>query len=419
MFKKICFLLSILARTLFAQDIFGPDLKPEEREEVTEYLAIYQKLTNAQTISYNWLERIGLAKEMLRAVKLEHSNKTAAYIQKIIIPGAWGKSKSRPKPRTIIRKRTDYAWKEIALAIMDLDNGNIEIIKIKKVGQELQNDNLKFGISIEKRPSGLIWNSKNTALVVTGRDSTYAVIANKWLERLADGGAKEHIYAPFSTAFYQDELILNGEIRLRNNIHSALSQLDVWGVGSLAFTQKKITTIVALEYVRNIALNEQTDPQEFYAFLAGAIKYNPFKRVLVLIGANGEEAYSETKSGADALGLHQFTEDTWNLMRKTNPDARLPDFRSGAGNHVISSRATALLYDYNLAELVKAFGGKILKDKNLIPYIAAAHNCGVKRVIRALKKPGHDWRRALRKLGKTDETIIFLEKMDYLMDGNN
>lgn len=372
---------------------------------------------NAQTISYSWLDKIGLAKEMLREVKLKHSKQTKTYIQKL--KPLKTKRRSKSKQRITIRKNTDYAWKEIALAIMDMDNGNIEIVKVTKKAQELINPNLRYIISLEPRPSGLTWNGKNTAFLVTGEGSTYAVIANKWLERQNDGIAKEKIYTPFSTKLNQEGLIGAGENHLKNDVDLALGQLGLWGVGSLAYPQKTVASIVPPDYLRNIALNEQTDPREFYAFLGNALEYDPFQRVLVLIAANGEEAYSETQSNANALGLTQFTNGAWSLIRKEYLHSELPDFRTGAGDHIKSLQATALLYDYNLAKLINAFGQEILRDENLVFYLAAAHNCGIGRVITALKKPGKDWRKDLRKLGKTNETIIYLEKMDYLMESVN
>lgn len=370
---------------------------------------------HAQTISYSWLEKIGLAQEMLRPIKLEHSINTTTSVQKIIMPRVAGKSKSKQKSRIVIRKRTDYAWKEIALAIMNVSNGNLEVIKIKKAGQELQNNNQGFQISIEKRPSGLTWNGKNTAFSVTSNGLTYTVVANKWLERLAEGKPKEHIYSSYSIELHQKELIEAGDKHLDKDIHWAMGQLAGWGVASLAVPDKKISDVMPYNYLKNIILVEQTDPREFYDFLGGLIEYDPFERVRVIIGANGGGAYLETKSDAGALGLSQFTENTWKLMVKKFPGAQLSSWRVGASDHVESTRATALLYDYNLARLKGVFGDKILENKNLILYIAAAHNCGVNRVIAALKKPGKDWRQALRKLGRTDETMIFLEKMDYLL----
>lgn len=392
-------------------------------------LCLFVLNLNAQTISYNWLERIGLAKEILRTVKLEHSSKTVTYTQKVRIPsyihltksaresiqGTKGKSKSKRKSRVIIRKHTDYAWKEVALVVMDADNGNLEIVKIKKAGQELLNSNSKYDVSIEKRPSGLTWNGKNTAFSITAKSSIYVVVANKWLERLANGKLKEHIYSPYSAKLRQKELIEAGDKHLDDDIYWAMGQLAGWGVGSLTFPDKKVADIVPRNYLKNIILTEQTDPQEFYAFLAGTAGYDPFERVKVIIGANGEDAYATTTSDADALGWTQFTEPTWNLMIKECPHAKLPDFKSGAPDHISSLQATALLYNYNLNKLVEAFGRIVLGNPGLELYLAAAHNCGINRVITALKKPGKDWRQALRRLSKTDETIIFLGKVDYLL----
>mgnify|MGYP001593597487 CR=1 FL=1 len=376
---------------------------------------------DAQSISYNWSRKIDLAKEMLRKVKLEHSNKAVTYTQKIIIPKPRGKSKalprrqaSKPKSRTIIRKRTDYAWKEAALVVMDTDNGNLEIVKIKKAGKKLQNNNPKFKISLEARPSGLTWNGKNTPFSVANPDSTFAVVANKWLERLANGKTKEHIYSPYSARLHEQELVEIGNKHIDDDIYWAMSQLTRRGIGSPIFPNVNIADVVPRRYLKNIVLTEQTDPQELYAFLAGTLEFDPFDRVKVIIGANGEDAYATTTSDAAALGWAQFTKPTWDLMIREFSDAKLPNFKTGAPDHIYALQATALLYNYNLNKLVDALGRKILDDPNLKLYMAAAHNCGINRVISALQNPGKDWRVALRKLGKTDETILFLEKIDYL-----
>ncbi len=228
---------------------------------------------------------------------------------------------------------------------------------------------------------------------------------------------------------HQESLVEKGDGHLREDIDVALYRLGRSGVGSLVFDQKTIATTTPIDFVKNICLAEHTDPQEFYAFTAGTVEYDPFDRVKVIIAANGEAAYNDTASSARALGLMQFTNQTgknrrgkqrlgtWDLVRKEYREAELPEFQVGATDHVNSMQATALLRDYNLNRLVKTLGEEILADENLEAYLYAAHNCGIDRVIKALRRagPGQNWRSALRKLGKTDETIIYLEKIDYLL----
>ncbi|MBI2669900.1 MAG: hypothetical protein HYX20_02045 [Candidatus Yanofskybacteria bacterium] len=169
-------------------------------------------------------------------------------------------------------------------------------------------------------------------------------------------------------------------------------------------------------------MNLQT--REFYAYKSGILQYNPFDRVKVILTGNGEEAFP-SYNYAGAVGLTQFTNNkpkrgrgigTWDIVKKTYPAAQLPEFKVGAANHIESIKAAILLYDYNLNELIRTLGIGILDDENLNFYLYAAHNCGIGRVIQALKKPGKDWRQALRKLSKTNETIMFLEKVDYLVN---
>lgn len=369
----------------------------------------------ARSFEFSWLDKISDAnKEILKYAELKHSAKLVTYKEKRLIPSR----NPKKKPKVVTTKRTDYVWKEIGLALMNVESGKIHLIKVRKEGQKLFNMDKEFMVEIEPRVNGITWNGRNTAFRVVAPEG-WAVIANKWTERIS-GKPVERIYFPYSTAVHVEELVLMGDTDLEFYILAAFGWLYSTKTKSLAQPEERVDNVVPIDFLKNLVLTELTDPQEFYAFRSGILKYNPFERVKVLLASNGQEAFS-TYNYAGAIGLTQFTKRTWNVVRKSYPSAKLPEFNIGATQHVKSIKAAALLYDYNLNELIKAFGTKILDDEKLDYYLYAAHNCGISRVIKAIKltKPSQDWRIALRKLSKTDETIMFLEKIDYLVSAKN
>ncbi|MBI2063185.1 MAG: hypothetical protein HYT61_03030 [Candidatus Yanofskybacteria bacterium] len=370
----------------------------------------YCSRAEAQEKKYSWLDKIDEAKQMLKNVELKHSVKIVTYKETRKLPAQVKKKKSK----ILTTKRTDYAWKEAGLVLMNTETGEIKLIKIRKEGQKLFNLDKEFTVEIEPRVNGITWNGRNTAFRVVAPDG-WIVIANGWID-LVSGKPAERIYFPYSTSLHQDELIKMGDFHLEGHFVAAVAELHSLGVISLANSDKKVSETMSFLFPINLVLVELTDPQEFYAFKSGTLKFNPFDRVKILLAGNGEGAFS-TYNYAGAVGLTQFTRGTWNIIKKKYPLAKLPEFNVGAMQHIESIMAAILLYDYNLNELKKVFGEKILDDEKLDHYLYAAHNCGIGRVIKAIKrtKTGQDWRVALRKLGKTDETIIFLEKVDYLL----
>ena len=80
---------------------------------------------------YDWLDKISEAKYMLHGMKLKHNAKAIVY-KEIIKPPSQNKNK---KSKAITIKRTDYAWKEAGLALMNTKTGEIVLVKIKKEGR--------------------------------------------------------------------------------------------------------------------------------------------------------------------------------------------------------------------------------------------------------------------------------------------
>lgn len=378
----------------------------------------FLQLENTYSEETPWrfiLSEIEKGKTELEKLNLEHSPKTITYTEPL----------KNSTARARKRKITDFAWKEIGLKLLNLDSGNIKIIKIKKVGPKLINIERDFIITIEGRPSGLLWNGWNTAFRVEkiGNNSHWIVILNKYPRRLKNGKCENLVYAPYSTFVHLKELVSEGRTYLRAAILKSLAELEESGIGSRG------DFFDSVDSFERLTLIEQTDPFEFNEFLSGRWPLSPFERVYIILALNKDTAYGVTSSPAAANGLMQFTNQsrerkpgTWDLMRKKYSQATLPPFNTGTRNHIESIKAAILLQNYNLEVLETALGEKITEDPNLEHYLAAGYNGGIGPVVKAIQKSqakGTGWRQELRKLKKTNESLDYLNKLDYLLANKN
>ncbi len=158
---------------------------------------------------------------------------------------------------------------------------------------------------------------------------------------------------------------------------------------------------------------EQIDLSEFFETPTETVE-----RVLVIIGTNKSVAYSKTGSKTGASGWVQFMPKTYRNVRNLYPSSGLiKDFKEGTADHVNSMMAAILLYDYNLANLIKYYGNKILEDRRLEEYLAGAYNGGINRVNISLKasisRGLNDWTGKL-----LSETKGFMFKLRFLRENN-
>ncbi len=348
------------------------------------------------------LAEIKSGKTELSRIPLKVSTKVITYIE----------TRQNGNGSNYQEKIKDFAQKEIAIKLFNLNRGFTRTIRIKKLGPSLVNLNKDFVLEIEPRLSGIRWNGFNTAYRVV-KPSGWVVILNKYPTMQKNKKRKDIIYAPYSTSLHAQQLIVAGQEYLIKTIASALTSLDA---------NKKHDNnsrfIRILGPLMTLVLIEQTDAFEFYDFINHDRAYNPLERVSVIIAINGDEAYSQTSSPASASGLMQYTKPTWKMIRKEYPWAKLPPFETGVTNHTQSIRAAALLYDHNIKQLKKNFGEKIMEDLNLEHSLAAGYNGGIGSVIKAIaisRENSTDWRVELRKLKKTNESLEYLEKLDYIL----
>ena len=279
---------------------------------------------------------------------------------------------------------TGIVGREMALAIMDSE-GEIRVARAIKRDEALEVLTPGFILSV-RRDNGV---NSDIAVVMPAGGKVLAVkypISNEG-NRFGPGDEViEAIYTPYSAEIKTGEVIERGIEIQTDLIKKAYSRLTERAVYSRAFPGRKVVDVVPQDVLTVLLMNEHIDPGMFKS--AGHAR--PLvEQVLTIIATNGEKAYAYSISSAGARGLVQMIPSTYRLIAGRYPAARLePNFLVGMGDPVNAIIAQILLCDSDW-ESIKTHS-EIGADR-IGPYLAAAYNGGVGRVLSALRNDEQEW----------------------------
>jgi hypothetical protein len=331
--------------------------------------------------------------------------------------------------------------KEFALAVLDQDRCELEVVTITKRGDELI---VPDGWDIEavERTNGIRWNNWNTEFeihkpegsVVVGNIEPFTIAERPGhVYQTSNGSLKTAFttsqaveyrwYVPYSRDLHSEEMVAYGDKYLEELVRLAYADLRERKVPSRIDSDWLVTDVMYLhpEMFEQLPVIEHVDMMEFF--------FEPERsteRVLVLFAANRERAFGYTCNRAGACGALQFTDNgsggTYSTIRDRYPEAELIyDFEEGAQDHRNVMTAAILLYDNNLDYLVGIFGEDIVHDPKLSEYLAALYNASPARVIPAiadgLRMPHRDWTDFLPSRIK-QETGGYIVKLRYLQEAD-
>ncbi|MEK7163668.1 MAG: hypothetical protein AAB768_00825, partial [Patescibacteria group bacterium] len=282
---------------------------------------------SAQLPSWNLLEKLDEKKDELLALPLWLGTKTINFYENRISGNG-----------SITRKKLKDEERDIALKILNVQSGEVRIIKIRiaitsKNGLSIINPS-GYKIELATRSNGIQWNKWNSMYKITEPES-WIVIKNKYPEWETKNGKKimeERVYTPYGPGIHQPEVIEAGREHLRLITRKAFEELTVNNVYSRAVPGRLVTDVPSLGQMmfKRLPLIEGMDFSEFLT--DPQISY---ERVLVLIGSNKDKAYYWTESSAGARGWLQYTPKTYKEIRKLYPAAKLlTDHATGASNHI-------------------------------------------------------------------------------------
>lgn len=367
--------VSMLGLVLFQDNLRAQDLFPSRVIEVRSLILQSQN-------EWKLIDKIEEAKQLLE-------NSPPLQFKEEVQKDKKGKIKKKNgKPVMEITE------KEISLAVLDTETGNIfekrywlstaEINKANDLRKKYMENPDHLPIF---RPSDTNetfkaisnwWNGFNSDLSVLkngDNSSRYVVVANKYLMS-NDGlvypeertGAKysDIVYVPHSKAIQVLMLIASGKDFIDKNVGQAFQELAQAGVMSRAFPGKLVTDTISQTFVKNILINEQSDPKLTLVSSDDA-KYQA-ERVLVRYGANKEKAFRYTVSKTGASGPAQIMPRTYSYPKK--------------GTGVLQAYIGANLIkdvDIGRVDMVNAVKAQILVfDDHMVYVINRVNNSGPK-----------------------------------------
>jgi len=278
---------------------------------------------------------------------------------------------------------TGIVGREMALAILEPD-GKIRVARAIKrdPGFEL----LTPGIILSmRRENGL---NSDIACIDPAGGKVVAVkypISNE-NNRFGPGDSViQAVYTPYSAEIKTEEVVQKGLDVQNGFIEKAYARLKDRGVQSRAFPGRRIVDIMPKEILRVLLLNEHIDPGEFKS--AGATRFLA-ERVLTVLGTNREKAYAYSISPAGARGLVQMIPSTYSLLSRYPTAGLKSDFHATMGDPISAVMAQILLCDSDWQSIRERSD---MPADRVGPYLAAAYNGGVGRVLSVLSHDQTNW----------------------------
>lgn len=279
---------------------------------------------------------------------------------------------------------TGIVGREMAIAILD-STGNISIARAIKRDPGFEVLSPGFILSM-RRENGI--NSDISCIDPAGGK----VVAVKYPvsnegNRFGPGeDVIQAVYTPYSPEIKTEEVIKRG-IEVQNGfIEKAYSRLRDSGVLSRAFPGRRVVDVIPKDILRVLLLNEHIDPSEF---TSPGMTQPLAERVLTVIGTNRDRAYAFSVSPAAARGLVQMIPSTYSMLLNRYTSAGLrSNFPLAMGDPVNAVMAQVLLCDSDW-ESIRARND--MPADRVGPYLAAAYNGGVGRVLTILSHEQTEW----------------------------
>ncbi len=305
--------------------------------------------------------------------------------------------RGRTREKIVVRRIVEPAF---LLAVEDMERGNLRLVRFTGRGCETGG----FDVAMTRR------NGVGSRFKVRYPENM-AVLALRTMVHSGDKGYEEVVYTPYSPEIDTWQVREAGLNYLKTQIESARADLEERGVrlrGFEGLSAEVEPTDVSLV----LSIIEHIDPQRFKNAAVGD-EIGLVHEVLTIIGANTVNAYAYSKSSAGARGLFQFIPGTYEkILRKYRAAGLNRNFVSGCSSHVNAAKASLLLFDSDLNDLPDSYLHAIGNDVRAVGrYLAAAYNCGSKRVERSARDCANGWTCLL-----PEETKVYLNKFDTVWD---
>jgi hypothetical protein len=276
--------------------------------------------------------------------------------------------------------------RQMAIAVMDM-NGELSIVRAIKKENQKGLEVLTPGVILSlRRENGI---NSDIACIAPANGKVLAVrypVQND-NNRFGSGNSViQAIYTPFSPEIKTEDIVKAGLKIQAEFINKAYDRLRSRDVASALFPTQKVSSMIPKDILKILLINEHIDPSFFKSQdMAKSLS----EQVLTILATNRERAYAYSISSAGARGLVQMIPSTYRMLLNKYPLAGLnPDFSSGMVDPVNAIMAQVLLCDADWQTIASR---KEISKENIGPYLAAAYNGGVGRVLSILSDDEVSW----------------------------
>jgi hypothetical protein len=210
------------------------------------------------------------------------------------------------------------------------------------------------------------------------------VFAQRRPVRKPGGGYEEAVYTAYAPEFDTQKMRDAGMDYLRTLEHLAYNHINDHDVRSRVSPLKTVAQEIPRDMVLRLMITEHVDPLHMkFVGIEQCVH-----EVLITIAANRDKAYAYARSSAGALGMPQFMESSYHMVRENYPSARLePDFNTGMTNLKNAVLASTLLLDLELTELPQTALKRIRdSSRDFAAYLAAGYNRNPVHVVKTYMK---------------------------------
>jgi hypothetical protein len=211
----------------------------------------------------------------------------------------------------------------------------------------------------------------------------YIVFAQRRPVRVKDGW-EPAVYTAYAPELDTAKMRAAGLEYLRFLERRSYNHLQSHDVRSLARPQQTVADKIPRSMVLRLMITEHIDPLHMkYVGIEQCVH-----EVLITIAANRQKAYAYARSSAGALGMPQFIESSYQMVRTNYPAARLePNFDIGMRDLRNGVTATVLHLDLQLAHLPAEYLKRFTSSRyHLAAYLAAGYNRNTVKVVRTYRR---------------------------------
>lgn len=274
----------------------------------------------------------------------------------------------------VVDKKTNSLTSFVWTLVVGKRTGPLTIVRMDQKGNN--DKGLKISWKID--------NFLNTRFTAEDGNIVFAQRRPVRTSRQPNAAWAPAVYTSYAPELDTAKMRAHGMEYLRQQERRSYNYLQSHDVRSRALPDKTVAEKIPRHMVLRLMITEHIDPNRMkYVGIEQCIH-----EVLITVAANRDKAYSYARSSAGALGIVQFIEPSYHMVRTNYPSAPLePHFDTAMRDWRNAVMASVLHMDLQLAHLPADYLKRFTESGyHMAAFLAAGYNRNVVRVVRTYRR---------------------------------